>query len=169
MRANRAPDDRAGEWPQVTAPVALSLGNTPLAKGWSANAQLLPATPDLLARAQTNPDVWTAYLTISDFGFRISDFGFEISDLSLRPRVPGDRIQPLGMSGSIKLSDLMINRKIPMAARAGWPLLVAGNEVLWAAGLCLNHRYRVTGETKRVLIVRLERSREWPMVESPHD
>ncbi len=52
--------------------------------------------------------------------------------LHLRTRRPGDRFKPLGMAGhSQKLSDWMINRKIPQAHRDHIPLLFV-NDVLAA-------------------------------------
>jgi tRNA(Ile)-lysidine synthase len=72
--------------------------------------------------------------------------------LVVRSRQPGDRIQPLGMEGkSIKLSDLMINQKLPRRARRAWPLVCAGSEVVWAPGLRMNDAYRLRPETRRVV------------------
>lgn len=69
----------------------------------------------------------------------------------LRRRQPGDWIQPLGMQGRMKVSDLMINRKVPRLAREHWPLLVSGGEVVWVPGLHIAHPFRVTAETGRVV------------------
>ena len=41
-----------------------------------------------------------------------------------QPERRGTRIKPLGMEGhSVKISDLMVNVKMPRRARAGWPLV----------------------------------------------
>lgn len=56
-------------------------------------------------------------------------------ELTVRTPQPGDRIRPLGMRGSVKLSDLFVNRKVPWPARERWPLVCAGSEILWAVGL----------------------------------
>lgn len=77
--------------------------------------------------------------------------------LCFRTRRPGDRMQPLGMHGSAKVSDLMINRKIPRLAREHWPLLVAGDEIAWLPGVHIGHSFRVTVNTQdslRLTIVR---------------
>ena len=74
---------------------------------------------------------------------------------TVRTRRPGDRICPLGMDGhSLKLSDLLINVKLPGRARDGWPLVLAGEEIVWVPGVRLAHPFRITGATKRA--VRLE-------------
>ena len=55
--------------------------------------------------------------------------------LIARVRKPGDQIRPMGMNGhSIKITDLMINLKLPKQARANWPLVCSGNEIVWVPG-----------------------------------
>ena len=50
----------------------------------------------------------------------------------LRTPRPGDRI--VLAAGRKKISDLLIDRKVPRADRAGVPLLVRGDEILWVVG-----------------------------------
>ncbi|MGQ0602151.1 MAG: tRNA lysidine(34) synthetase TilS [Anaerolineales bacterium] len=77
----------------------------------------------------------------------------------LRARRDGDRFQPLGMGGhSVKVSDFMINRKVPAALRDRWPLVVCGDEIVWVGGLRLDERFKVTPATLRVLKLKLTRS-----------
>ncbi len=71
--------------------------------------------------------------------------------LVVRPRRPGDRIRPLGMTGSVKVADLMVNRKIPKLARPRWPLVVAGDRVIWVPGLHISEEARVGDDTRQVL------------------
>lgn len=71
--------------------------------------------------------------------------------LRMRIRQEGDRLTPLGMQGSMKVSGLMKNEKIPRRLRAHWPLLVAGDDIVWVPGLRLSEKYRVTGETETVI------------------
>lgn len=78
--------------------------------------------------------------------------------LIVRPFRPGDRFEPLGMAGqSMKLSDLFINLKIPQRFRKNWPVVCAGEEIAWVAGLRIAHRFRCTEVTRRVLLLRLEK------------
>ncbi len=56
--------------------------------------------------------------------------------LSLRGWRPGDRMRPRGGRGSSKLSDLLVNAKVPRPRRATLPVLVASDgTVLYVAGL----------------------------------
>ncbi len=76
--------------------------------------------------------------------------------LAVRARRPGDRFQPLGMGGhSMKLSDFMINVKMPRRAREHWPLVVHEDRIVWVAGYRLAHPFRVRPTTRQVLRLRL--------------
>ena len=47
---------------------------------------------------------------------------------------PGDRIKPLGMSGSRKIQDLFVDQKISRTRRPQIPLLECRGEIVWVAG-----------------------------------
>ncbi|HEY1348720.1 MAG TPA: tRNA lysidine(34) synthetase TilS, partial [Ktedonobacteraceae bacterium] len=64
---------------------------------------------------------------------------------------PGDRIMPLGMNSSKKLQDIFVDRHIPRSERPTLPLFFSQAHCLWVAGLCLDHRVRLTGSTQRIL------------------
>jgi tRNA(Ile)-lysidine synthase len=66
---------------------------------------------------------------------------------------PGDRIQPLGMSGRKKVKDVFIDEKIPRARRALTPLVFCGNELIWIIGLRTSHLARVDTLSSRVVTV----------------
>jgi tRNA(Ile)-lysidine synthase len=68
-----------------------------------------------------------------------------------RGRVDGDRYQPLGSPGSAKLSDLLINRKIPAERREALPVVLAGSEILWVPGLPPAEAARLNGPAKGAL------------------
>ena len=56
--------------------------------------------------------------------------------LVLRVRRPGDRMRPRGGRGSRKLSDLLIDAKVPRRDRARWPVVAGGDgELLYVPGL----------------------------------
>lgn len=61
--------------------------------------------------------------------------------LAVRTRRPGDRIWPVGMTGSQKLQDLFTDRKVPRHRRDRVPLLVCGDAVLWVVGYRLDRRF----------------------------
>ncbi len=60
-------------------------------------------------------------------------------------RVAGQRFQPLGMiEGSQKLSDFWVNVKLPHRARAGWPVVFSGDQVVWLPGFRIAHPFRLS-------------------------
>lgn len=76
--------------------------------------------------------------------------------LTVCSRWSGARFHPLGLSGTKKLKDYLIDEKVPREKRDLLPLVVSGSEIAWVAGLQVAHPFRVTEETKTVLILRLE-------------
>ncbi|MFD1427942.1 tRNA lysidine(34) synthetase TilS [Kroppenstedtia sanguinis] len=69
----------------------------------------------------------------------------------VRPRRPGDRVQPLGMKGTKKVKDALIDAKVPRRLRDEIPLLTCGAEVIWVPGVVRSGHGRVTEETRRFL------------------
>ncbi|HNS54232.1 MAG TPA: tRNA lysidine(34) synthetase TilS [Syntrophales bacterium] len=71
--------------------------------------------------------------------------------LVVRSPRAGDRIQPLGMPGTRKLSRLFIDEKVPRADRGRIPVLADDRSVLWVPGIRLSERARVAEGTRHVL------------------
>ncbi len=63
----------------------------------------------------------------------------------------GDRMRPLGMSGSRKLSDLLVDAKVPRRVRGRVPVVRDGECIVWLAGIRMSEEYRVTGSTVDVI------------------
>lgn len=75
--------------------------------------------------------------------------------LSVRFRHPGDRLWPVGIDGSKKLQDLLVDAKVPRRTRDRVPLLVAGDEVLWAIGYRLDRRFLAALGSHKILLMRV--------------
>ncbi len=76
--------------------------------------------------------------------------------LRVRPRLAGERFRPLGMHGqSVKLSDFMINVKLPQRARARWPLVCAGDEIVWVVGRRLGEAFRLQTAVQEAVCLEL--------------
>lgn len=80
---------------------------------------------------------------------------YEGLQLTIRARSPGDRFHPLGAPGKKKLKDFFIDRKIPLEERDRIPLVAAGQEIIWIAGVEINHYCQIAPGTKRVLRLEL--------------
>lgn len=79
-----------------------------------------------------------------------------IYPLTLRNWQNGDVFYPLGMKGKQKLSDFFIQQKVPLHKKDAVALLINGNgEIMWVAGYRPDERYKITAETKKVIIFEL--------------
>jgi tRNA(Ile)-lysidine synthase len=79
--------------------------------------------------------------------------------LYVRTRRPGDRFRPLGLGGRKKLQDFFVDRKVPRSERDRVPLVVdGGGRIVWVAGHAIAEEFRVTPQTRGVLLLELRRS-----------
>lgn len=123
-------------------PVAL-YGEYPLAvpgetsiPGWNVAARRLAKAEGLL-----DCGAYTAMLDVDRVG----------AELHVRGRRPGDRFTPLGMAGSKKLQDFMVDARIPAGSRDGVPLVVSRNGVVWVVGHRIAEWARVGDNTREIL------------------
>jgi len=70
---------------------------------------------------------------------------------------PGDRMCPLGMDGSRKLSDLLVDVKVPRRERSATPVVRDGERIVWIAGVRMSDEYRVHADTARAVRLTWER------------
>lgn len=77
--------------------------------------------------------------------------------LSLRRWREGDRFTPLGMTGSKKVSDYLVDTKVSLPEKGRQFVLVdGGGEIVWLAGRRLDERFKITPETENVLKITKE-------------
>src|SRR5690242_14419965 len=58
------------------------------------------------------------------------------SGLVIRAPQAGDRLAPLGGVGRREVRRLLMEARVPRAARAGYPLLAVGETIVWVPGIC---------------------------------
>jgi tRNA(Ile)-lysidine synthase len=74
--------------------------------------------------------------------------------LILRKWHDGDMFQPFGMNNFKKLSDFFIDLKISVPEKENiWILENANNEIIWVVGYRIDNRYRISEETKKILVI----------------
>jgi tRNA(Ile)-lysidine synthase len=123
----------------------------PLDAGWMLRVVQEADTAWAIQQSAVNPDPFQAWLDLDDL----------VLPLIFRRRKQGERIQPLGMHGhSMKISDLMVNLKMPRRARSGWPLLYSGKDVVWMPGYRQSHLGRVKPTSQRIVHLSLARFSE---------
>ncbi len=136
------PPDRPWLIPGSTIEVDIP-GVTQLPYGWTLHTQR--AKHWSLEAIVDNPNPLVAWVDAAVLGDKPV----------LRTRRRGERLQPQGMSGAtVKLSDLLINVKIPRLWRDRLPLLVANGSILWVTGIRLNQNALVKCETEAVVYLR---------------
>jgi tRNA(Ile)-lysidine synthase len=79
------------------------------------------------------------------------DLGRLAFPVKVRNWEPGDRFMPLGMKQMKKISDFLIDLKIPVTVKEKVLLLLSGDEVVWVMGYRIDDRYRVTGHSTKIL------------------
>lgn len=74
-----------------------------------------------------------------------------IFPLLIRRWEEGDRFVPLGMTQSKKISDFLIDNKIPLAKKQDVKVLVSGSEIAWVIGLRIADWAKCTPATDHIL------------------
>ena len=122
-------------------------GSLLLAHGWTVSLELMEMAPGLAeseARELPPNEAWLDGAALS-------------LPLTVRAKRDGERWQPLGLAvHSQKLSDFFVNEKIPQHLRDRWPLVCAGDEVVWVAGLRPAEPCKVGPGTTRIVRLRLQ-------------
>jgi tRNA(Ile)-lysidine synthase len=133
------------QYPQIQGDVQIDIDfpcTIDLENGWKFIAEMQDAPPErhplILARLHSH--------------LAAVDASTLKGKAKLRTFRSGDRIQPLGMDGRVKVSELFINARIPFAARGNWPLLIDGDRIIWVVGLRIAHPNRITSKTNRIAI-----------------
>ncbi len=73
----------------------------------------------------------------------------------VRGKRPGDRFIPFGMKGGKKLSDLFIDRKVPLSRRGAIPVFEDARGVFWVPGVAAAERTRIRPGTREALRIKL--------------
>lgn len=80
--------------------------------------------------------------------------------LHVRPWREGDRIIPFARHRAVKIKRLFIDRKIPQSMRRLWPLVCKGEKVLWVVGLVRSADALISGATRRVALLTVEKEND---------
>jgi len=119
-----------------------------MGNGWVLCIQPVDLNQFELNPVTQNPNPFQAWLDIETLG----------APLFLRARNPGDRFKPLGTDQAMHLSDFMVNRKMPQRARDRWPLVCAGDKIVWIPGYGINHDHRIKPTSRKMIRLELARS-----------
>ncbi|MCL4140017.1 UNVERIFIED_CONTAM: hypothetical protein GTU68_054145 [Idotea baltica] len=71
--------------------------------------------------------------------------------ITLRNWQKGDVFQPFGMKGKKKVSDFLIDEKVPVSEKEKTLVLCSGNEVIWIVGKRISEKIKIDRSTSEVL------------------
>ncbi len=120
-------------------------------QGFSFASHILDSLPDISHHPAT-----TEFVDAEKLGER----------LVLRNWRHGDWFIPLGMDRKKKLSDFFTNRKLSLLEKQATPILESDGSIVWVCGLRLDHRFKVTAETRSVIQLDFSTStdnKRWPI------
>jgi tRNA(Ile)-lysidine synthase len=130
---------------------------------------------ELLVPGRTDLPSWGAVVTVWEDrrapvrwpdgrGTAVIDADALRGPLVVRPRRRGDRITPLGMTGSRSVADVLGEAKLSRAERDRVPIVAAGRDaadVVWIAGHRVSDTFKVRTGTKRYLWMAFEGGPPW--------
>ncbi|MBQ7823488.1 MAG: tRNA lysidine(34) synthetase TilS, partial [Bacteroidaceae bacterium] len=93
---------------------------------------------------QIQPNKNTAYFDAKQLNY----------PLTIRRWQTGDRFTPFGLNGKKKVSDYFSDRKYSLVDKENAYLLCSGNEIIWLIGERSSNKFRITKNTKEILIVK---------------
>jgi tRNA(Ile)-lysidine synthase len=94
-----------------------------------------------------------AYTIPPENKYAVLDLDQLVFPLTLRRWRPGDHFHPLGMKGTKKISDFLIDNKVPLPDKQYvWVIESAGN-IVWVVNHRIDDRYRISSETSRALLI----------------
>lgn len=112
---------------------------------------------NLIVDPVMRPEYPDRFTTITPFEAWF-DRGILPNNLVLRTIKPGDRIRPFGFDGSTKVSDVLIDRKIPQLIRDEVPVLADRDEVYWIVGVRASETTRIPESSNKAVRLRFDGS-----------
>ena len=79
-------------------------------------------------------------------------------NLTLRNWREGDRFRPLGLGGEKKVSDFLVDAKVPLDRKREVMVVASGETIIWVCGLRLDDRFKVESNTRTAMRLELRGS-----------
>jgi tRNA(Ile)-lysidine synthase len=104
-----------------------------------ARDEAVPAPEELIVPGRVRFGDWEVEARLGGTG--------DVSVTGIGPRATvrawreGDRMRPAGLGGTKTLQDLFTDRKVPRALRRTLPVVEAGGEIVWVAGVAVAERF----------------------------
>ncbi len=102
-----------------------------------------------LGTLKVNP----GYTIPSENRYAVLDWDQLIFPLTLRRWRAGDHFHPLGMKGTKKISDFLIDNKVPLPDKQHIWVIESSGSIVWVVNHRIDDRYRITAKTSQVLLI----------------
>lgn len=77
--------------------------------------------------------------------------------LVLRNWEQGDKFMPLGMQNFKKISDFLIDKKVPLIKKTEVKVLCSGDNIVWLVGFRIDERFKVSSRTTKVFYIKKQK------------
>jgi len=109
-------------------------------------------SPDIKVDNDDFTFIWKTDIRLESFSIKrdtelIDANKINCQSLTLRPWLPGDRFHPLGMAGTKKISDYLIDEKVDLYTKENQWILVDGEKIIWVCGRRINDEVKITDKT----------------------
>jgi tRNA(Ile)-lysidine synthase len=147
-------------FPRLDEEYPLSIPGETLVMGWMVMAAVLPGRQTTAGAPGSEPGATSpegvqteAFVSAHGPFVQYVDYDCAGDKLSVRPARPGDRFRPLGLQGSKKVREFMIDAAIPRSWRSRIPVVLNSGGVVWVVGYRIDDRVKVTEATRRTLML----------------
>ncbi len=114
----------------------------------------LPGRKTVVVRAELSANVTDTAEGVYNGGLGFLDWNRLSGSLEVRNWRPGDQYQPVGHSGAEKIKSLFQEARVPLWERRHWPIVIMGEEILWARRFGPAARYAADAGSSPVLGIR---------------
>lgn len=94
-------------------------------------------------------------LFVSDRNVAVLDQNTLSRDLIWRSWQPGDSFIPLGMKQRKKISDFLVDEKVPLGLKTRVTVLESDGEIAWVVGFRIDNRFKITTDTSQAVVFRI--------------
>ncbi len=125
---------------------------TPADQGQSGSAEIAPNTGsiEMPIGLRFNRAEAINYQLEKESNIAELDFDRLSFPLMVRPWREGDRFQPLGMAGFKKLSDFLVDEKVPRTLKNRVFILESAGEIVWIVGMRIDDRFKINQQTETI-------------------
>jgi len=98
-------------------------------------------------------DFNAGYTIPSESKYAVLDSDQIVFPMKLRRWKAGDSFQPLGLKGSKKISDFLINSKVSLPDKQNIWVLESAGKLVWVVNHRIDDRFKITSRTRHVLLI----------------